>query len=1165
MMQILVSQIDGNRKLALVSENFALEFKPAVGNSCTINLVHKSELKGQNYKILSKHNIFGFIGLIEIDNNIFIGTITGCAKVANPTPRETVNKIYAVDFFCLNNSSWDFMELDAQGRPVDNIYSNSAYSSSSVSVANNLESDEIRENLQQHPCFSMKKLLSNGSFYYSSDFDLTSILQKRGFDNYSLSYDNFEKEYMWNSFMMDEVITYRDQLDSQTKEILDLEGFLTTVIRGFAETFITYVNRLKLAITIISKQSWKRAGTRFNVRGIDDDGNVANFVETEFILHSQEYCCSFTQIRGSIPIFWEQDTALINPKIQITRSIEATQQAFDSHFIKLLEKYGPVNVVNLLSNKPSELELTKRYRRQINSSKAVKLNEDIFLTEFDFHKETAQEGFVAAKRLLPYIKDDLLHNGYFSYDVREKKVLSKQNGVFRVNCLDCLDRTNFIQQLISSRVLKLFLDDFKLNEFSRNCDDEDFMQKHNVLWADHGDQISQIYAGTNALKSSYTRKGKMSLAGVISDATKSVSRMYINNFMDKGKQQNIDLLLGRLPHQRPVELYNPANEYAMNRLNEYSSKFTTYSNMDLFVGTFNVSGMSDSNADLSEWLFPIGNKFKPDVVVLGLQEVIELTAGSILNADYTKSSLWENLVTKCLNQYDEKYTLLRVEQMSSLIILLFVKEDNINFIKHVEGSTKKTGFGGMTGNKGAVAIRFRYGDSSFCFVNAHLSAGVNNVDERSRDYLSINKNILFSGGRTISQHDSIIWLGDLNYRISLDNVEVRRELYNRPDGYIERLLQYDQLTQVINSNKIFVEFNEPTLQFHPTYKYDFGTDSYDTSEKERTPSWTDRIIYKGENLNPLAYSDAPLRLSDHKPVYAAYRTKISLVDVKKKSKLIKELSDEYNVKNQVNLEKAEYNNQEENHTSEKPTRNLGGKKSISESLLTSKLSLVNFEKSISSAPPNPPRDTTEKFLTTTSNEPKLNKKIPPKIPLRKAHLQDKTISSAKNTTKSSSSISSFNTSSSNSTKSLSLKGTPTPPPPPASRMSTYSTSESNRNSTNRSIEMQSLTENFTEGSKTTRRPLPPLPLPKARIVRPTSTELTSKEEEDVRNAKFSPSNSIRMSRESSSPSSSILEMVIDSPSSSKPLELEIRSNQTKTSKKSAPPPVPKKKIELSKI
>jgi hypothetical protein len=40
-----------------------------------------------------------------------------------------------------------------------------------------------------------------------------------------------------------------------------------------------------------------RAGTRFNTRGVNDDGNVANFVETEQIVSSSGKITSFVQIR----------------------------------------------------------------------------------------------------------------------------------------------------------------------------------------------------------------------------------------------------------------------------------------------------------------------------------------------------------------------------------------------------------------------------------------------------------------------------------------------------------------------------------------------------------------------------------------------------------------------------------------------------------------------------------------------------------------------------------------------------------------------------------------------------------------------------------------------------------------------------------------------------
>lgn len=42
-----------------------------------------------------------------------------------------------------------------------------------------------------------------------------------------------------------------------------------------------YVGHRTSKVAIISRLSCERVGTRFNVRGANDDGNVANFVETE--------------------------------------------------------------------------------------------------------------------------------------------------------------------------------------------------------------------------------------------------------------------------------------------------------------------------------------------------------------------------------------------------------------------------------------------------------------------------------------------------------------------------------------------------------------------------------------------------------------------------------------------------------------------------------------------------------------------------------------------------------------------------------------------------------------------------------------------------------------------------------------------------------------------
>ncbi|KAL6944333.1 hypothetical protein ACO0RG_001069 [Hanseniaspora osmophila] len=960
-MEIYVQQHPDHRKIALCSSTHALIFQAlnadgsngrsrSDGPSCSMELkpkdaVTSNRIQEQNgtpsssatgqqndsskfFQRLTFKDIHGFIGLIEVEKLIFIVCITGTTKVASPVPGETVNKIFSVEFFCLNDSRWDFIEIDSSGYPIldehdqlnekngnygdadwnsqtmGNINENYSYNPSrngnSRYDSSRSRSSPPEQNMHplmgKHPANDLKKLLSNGSFYYSSDFDLTSSLQKRGglSNKHSLSLDQFQEEYMWNSFLMQEMVSYRDRLNDEDKQILDEQGFLTTVIRGFAETFVSYINELKCSLTVISKQSWKRAGTRYNARGMDDEGNVANFVETEFVMYSKEYCYAFVEVRGSVPVFWEQDTSLLNPRVSVTRSVEATQATFDTHFERLYSKYGPINIVNLLSKKSSEIELTRRYRAQYEHSK---VKNEITMTEFDFHKETASEGFAASIKIKPLIENFLLNSGYYSYDVVAKKTMCEQYGVFRVNCLDCLDRTNLIQQFISNLAFKLFLKDFNLMKGMRASmfnDDTEVFVKHNSLWADNGDQISQIYTGTNALKSSFSRKGKMSFAGALSDATKSVSRIYINNFMDKDKQNNIDKLLGKLPDQIAVQLYDPMMDYVSAKMKLTLEQYSSSELINIFIGTYNVNGIT-RKADLTKWLFPIGDKFKPDIVVLGLQEVIELTAGSILNADYTKSSLWEKMVNDCLNQFGEndKYLMLRTEQMTSLLVLFFVRADKIDNVKQVEGGSKKTGFGGITGNKGAVAIRFNYGETSFCFLNSHLAAGATALEERKLDYENIIKGIKFNRGRTVSIHDNIFWLGDLNYRIELDNLEVRKMLSDPTSNNIQRLLENDQLNKETRIGRVFDGFKEPSIKFLPTYKYDLGTNMYDTSEKARTPSWTDRILYKGNDIRPLSYSDVPLTFSDHKPVYAAYRAKVEFVDPAKKELFIVNFQNEW--------------------------------------------------------------------------------------------------------------------------------------------------------------------------------------------------------------------------------------------------------------------------------
>lgn len=318
--------------------------------------------------------------------------------------------------------------------------------------------------------------------------------------------------------MIDPLIGFRSRLSNDEKRLLDESRMLTSAIRGFVLTTTisaasSPLRNLKSnypsSLTVLSRLSCRRAGTRFNSRGIDDDGYVANFVESETVLwHPSGLCFSYAQIRGSIPIFWEQTSGLLpnQQKIQITRSPEATQPAFDKHFERLELAYGTVHILNLMSTtKAGEVELTARYQYHIQRSplnQATSMDNTsehrLLQSQFDFHAETkGPGGYEAASMVRRLIQEKADNFAYLLCDdakrprtsgnrieepsQQESTVILQQEGVFRTNCLDCLDRTNLIQTIISQMAIELFLDHRSERATA------DFWMRHSSIWADNGD------------------------------------------------------------------------------------------------------------------------------------------------------------------------------------------------------------------------------------------------------------------------------------------------------------------------------------------------------------------------------------------------------------------------------------------------------------------------------------------------------------------------------------------------------------------------------------------------------------------------------------------------------------------------------------------------------
>lgn len=142
----------------------------------------------------------------------------------------------------------------------------------------------------------VRKILNSGTFYFSwssnvqDNFDLTLCAQK---SERTRSTDN---RFFWNRMLYLHLKSFS----------VNTEKWLLKVMCGGVSINTVYVGHQQAKACLISRLSCERAGTRFNVRGTNDNGHVANFVETEQVIFLDNKVSSFILIRGSIPLFWEQ-------------------------------------------------------------------------------------------------------------------------------------------------------------------------------------------------------------------------------------------------------------------------------------------------------------------------------------------------------------------------------------------------------------------------------------------------------------------------------------------------------------------------------------------------------------------------------------------------------------------------------------------------------------------------------------------------------------------------------------------------------------------------------------------------------------------------------------------------------------------------------------------
>eukprot|EP00066_Takifugu_rubripes_P008666 XP_003975008.1 PREDICTED: phosphatidylinositol 4,5-bisphosphate 5-phosphatase A-like [Takifugu rubripes] len=294
------------------------------------------------------------------------------------------------------------------------------------------------------------------------------------------------------------------------------------------------------------------------------------------------------------------------------------------------------------------------------------------------------------------------------------------------------------------------------------------------------------------------------------------------------------------PTSRPLPPH--LNPHALRALSVAGTADTPAQAMEDFrvhIITWNV-GSATPPDDITSLLGLNVGDGNTDMYIIGLQEVNSMINKRLKDVLFTDQ--WSEVCMERLSPFG--YVLVASQRMQGLLLLIFAKYFHLPFLRGVQTETTRTGLGGYWGNKGGVSARMSVFGHTICFLNCHLPAHMENSDQRMEDFESILQQQQFEGQAAsgVLDHDVVFWFGDLNFRVEdLDMQVVKSAIDNNKYSI---LWEKDQLNMAKDSETVLEGFQEGPLKFPPTYKFDVGTDTYDTSGKKRKPAWTDRILWR---------------------------------------------------------------------------------------------------------------------------------------------------------------------------------------------------------------------------------------------------------------------------------------------------------------------------------
>ncbi|XP_060590495.1 polyphosphoinositide phosphatase-like isoform X1 [Ruditapes philippinarum] len=405
-----------------------------------------------------------------------------------------------------------------------------------------------------------------------------------------------ETKYIWNKHLTD---IFKEEVHPD---------WVLHLVYGFIAQCNLYIYGKSVYVALIARRSNEYAGTRFLKRGANSQGSVANKVETEQIVYDtsvtdlhKSKIASFVQMRGSIPVYWSQDISKMVPKpvIQLDQRDPYFQTA-GIHFNKCLYRYGsPVLLLNLVKRREKrrhESQLCDEYKEcRAYLNQFLPPDKQMVYIGFDMAHYTKKKTNNVLDRLAGISKKCVKQTGFYFHSPNLKEEFwereefegvlgyktstgSKQTGVVRTNCVDCLDRTNTAQFAVGKCALAYQLCALGVLSSPDLDFDTDCLRMLEELYEDQGDTVALQYGGSHLVHriEGYRKIAPWKAHSL--DILQTLSRYYSNAFSDLEKQQATNVFLGLFsPKENAPNIWDLPTDFYLHNKDAMGKKYKTRS------------------------------------------------------------------------------------------------------------------------------------------------------------------------------------------------------------------------------------------------------------------------------------------------------------------------------------------------------------------------------------------------------------------------------------------------------------------------------------------------------------------------------------------------------------------------------------------------------------